>query len=176
MPRKIDWEAIKKAFESGETNVSALSKKFGPSRNAIMARRDKETWQTRQQVGNLAHSKVIDIATRRAADKLGGIDAIADDIVSDLSAHLELSRIAVKAAQYTADRFFEGKIQPSRMQNEADVLNSLLMALGRAATIGREVHGLRPGTPSVSTEEADAPGKEYVVKHPPAPALEAESA
>ena len=189
MPRKtIDWQTIRKTFEGGETNKSELSRRFSVTREAIVDRMKRDankgdawtvTRQATRQATRQLTDTVIDLASKRASKKLesvGLVDAMADGIVSDLAEHLELSRLAVKAAKHTADRFFEGKILPSRMQNEADVLNSLLTALGRAATIGREVHGLRPGTPSVSTEQTDAPGKEYVVKHPPLPAPEAESA
>lgn len=152
----IPWEAIQERFETGETNVSKLSKEFGVSRQAIIRRRDRDKWTTKQQVADTVRGKVIDIATRKAIENLGGdeklADAVAAHIQADLLDHAEIAALAMRASKKTLQDYIDGNIAPGDKQSMADVFDKVMSGAGKGIDFSREINGLRPGQPSTQKE------------------------
>jgi hypothetical protein len=167
----VPWPAIRAAYESGETQFVALGRKFDVSRNLIATRAKKEKWAVNahvsEQIADKARSNIIDMATRRTLEKLGGAEAIeakADAVARELQVQSKLSGKLLDAADSVLDKFLAGGVQPGDKQNEADVLNSLANAVSKAFDAARTIHGLTAGKPSVSSTEAvDAPADQVVL-------------
>jgi len=176
----IDWAKIRATFEAGETNVTALSRLFHVARGPIIKHRDEEKWtvteQAKEHLREVAKSNVIDIATRKAIESLGGEAAVkqqADAIAAELLAQRPLFRKAGELIDRTFDRALKlgtvddaGNPVPGQLilgvaQGETTAVSDLLGALSKFVRDTRLVNGLTDGQASVSDEEDD--GKKRVI-------------
>jgi hypothetical protein len=156
---------VRKAYEDGDTNLSALSKRFGVKRDTIARYRDSENWATKGQINDAARSNVIDIATRKALDKIGGVDHLAGKIAEELAAQPELIRAAGKLIKRTLDRALklgekdadgkpvDGQLILGDHQGETTAVSDLLNSTMKFVQSGKLMHGLGDDEPSVGEEE-----------------------
>lgn len=157
----IPWAEIQAAYETGETNVSELARKFGVKRDSIAAHIKKGNWvsngQAKGQAVEAARAKVIDIATRKAIDQLGGEQQIADEVAdalrADLEAHPKIAKLLMDASEQTLEQYIKGGITPGEKQSVADVFNSTVQGVAKALSISRDINGLRPGQSSTEGEQ-----------------------
>lgn len=157
----IPWNDIQAAYECGETNVSELARRFGVKRDSIAAHIKKGNWvsngQAKGQAVEAARSKVIDIATRKAIDQLGGEQQIADEVAAalraDLEAHPKIAALLMEASEQTLEKYISGDIIPGEKQSKADVFNATVQGVAKALTISRDINGLRPGQSSTEGEK-----------------------
>jgi hypothetical protein len=177
---------VRKAYEDGVTNLSELSRTFTVKRDTIARYRDEEKWATKGQINEAARNKVIDIATRKAVDRVDP-EALANLIADELKMGAALSGQMLVAAHKLLQKYVKGRVitkgerkgewvpgvAPGFGKGDADALSALADAVKKAVAVGREIHGLRAGEPNVKDAPDSAPGKEYVVAIKP---QEAESA
>ena len=172
----IDWPAIRAAFEAGETNITALSRKFRVARGPIIKHRDEEKWtvteQAKERIREAAKSNVISIATRKAVEKLGGeagIQREAEAIAAELLAQRPLFKKAADLLDKTFDRALklgavddDGNPVPGQLilgiaQGETTAVNDLLGSLSKFVRDTRLANGLNNGVPTETPEEDDEP-------------------
>lgn len=168
------WAEVRKAFEAGATEAD-LSRRFGPDRKTIRARRLQENWipqvipqhvPSNTELRNLherAQAKVIDFTTRKAFEQIeesGVVEVVVGDTIETRRLVVQASRIASEYIVAVLTRAKDGKIKPAMSpgeQTEADVVKSMMSAYKMFASMTREVDGLRPGTPTIATDDERKP-------------------
>lgn len=174
----IPWSEIQAAYEGGETNISALAKRFGVKRDSIAKRRDKENWATKGQIADAARSNVIDLATRKAIEQLGGEDAVVADAAAAIATNLQaIGPLYAKAAQLldrTIDRALrlgqkdkEGNFVKDALilgdhQGETTAVSDILNALSKFTRDNRLDAGLKEGTPTSDASRTDEEDEQRV--------------
>lgn len=162
------WTEARKAYEAGESEAS-LSRRYGTDRKTIRLHRVREQWtpQVTPQVGRAeikeiherTKARVIDIGTRQAVEvavKSGAVDEIADNVASELRNTVLAARIAGEYAVNLLTQAHNGEIEPASMPGEqtvADVFKSMMSGYKLFASTTREIAGLRPGMPSLPSED-----------------------
>lgn len=162
------WAEVRKSYEAGDSEA-ALSRRFKVDRKTIRLRRTREQWipQVSPQVGRAeikeiherTKARVIDIGTRQAVEvavKSGAVDEIADSIASELRNTVLAARIAGEYAVKLLTQAHNGEITPASMPGEqtvADVFKSMMSGYKLFASTTREIAGLRPGMPSLPSED-----------------------
>lgn len=181
----IPWADIQAAWEAGETNCSALGRKFGVKHSTI-AKRAKE-WtakgQVKGHVSEAVRSNVISLATGKAIEHLGGSDAIetlsqemANNVRAILDAQPKLVAKGMALLDRTVDRALNfGKLDENgkpvanqivlgRQQGETEAVVDLLNAISKSTHDGRLINGLKDGTANAdASEEKDAPKVDQAV-------------
>lgn len=165
----IPWNEIQAAYEGGETNISALSKRFGVKRDTIAKRRDAEKWATKGQIADAARSNVIDLATRKAIEQLGGEESIVADAAAAIENNLRaIGPLYAKAAKLL-DRTLERALRLGQKddsgqfvkdalilgdhQGETTAVSDILNALSKFTRDNRLDAGLKEGTPTADADK-----------------------
>lgn len=162
----IPWNEIQAAYEGGETNISALAKRFGVKRDSIAKRRDKDKWATKGQIADTARSNVIDLASRRALEKLGGeqaVEQIADEIVSAIKEIPALHAGAAQLLKRTLNRALgveDPDEKTSRLvlgdhQGETTAVSDILNAISKFTRDTRLDAGLKEGTATAEASKGE---------------------
>lgn len=189
-----EWAAAKALYETGGvTNVSELARRTGISRNALMRRIREEQWaangQAKEQLAAQAQSNVIDIATGKAIEALGGEKALealaheaATSIESVLASQLPIQAKADQLLDRALDRALIMGIAPESLTEEqkavggpltaadAQIIEGLLRAVSTRTKDGRLINGLVPGVANVTRDEEEFKPVEQlvlVVRKPP---------
>jgi hypothetical protein len=154
----IPWNKIQSAYEGGETNITTLAQTFGVKRDSIAKHRDKEKWATKGQIAEAARSNVIDMATRRAVEQLGGqqaITAAASDIANNLQRIPALYAKAGNLIDTMIDKAINGTLKLGVTQGETTALNDILGAMSKYTRDNRLDAGLKEGTASTDASKSD---------------------
>lgn len=161
MPRPTQEQRAEAKFrcEAGESYHS-VARLLKIRRQTIMLWADKEHWiipvrttepeneLVRQEIKEQVRSSVIDISTRKAVEQIASTGAL-DDMILDLTSDVRMTSRLGQSVDKTIDRFLEGKILPGKMQNEADVLKSVIIAAKSYAELRRTMAGKGSGDASI---------------------------
>lgn len=160
------WGELRRAYEAGDSIVS-LSKRFGVSRPTIMVHRDRGAWILQpslqcqltktdaKSVRERATAQVIDIATKRAVEKIeqsGGLDEQVAAVEDLLRMQAPLYAKAAKLINVTLDKAISGELRLGVTQGETTAVTDILNALSKFSKDTRTGAGLRDGTPTVNGE------------------------
>jgi len=160
----IPWADIRTAYESGEeTGFEALGRKFGVDGRTVSRRSKSEKWVViADEMQRRTHSNVIDLATRKAVEQLGGdagIEAQAHSIVENLRRHAEIETLLLDVAKVSLEEAKSGKFtMVSDRVTTAEARERAVNAAAKAIDKSREIHGLTAGRPSIEQGD-DAPKK-----------------
>lgn len=170
----IPWEEIRAAYASGETNYSELGRRFDCSPDSISRRAKQENWPTKAELLNSVGAKVIDIGTKKAIDRLGGEEKLAESVAASvedaLQRHLGLEARLLDVATSTLDLLKKQLADQKRTglrqgthSSEAEEIKQSIEAVVKAIDASRMVRGLRPGQPSTASEGDDEKRIDQVV-------------
>ncbi len=170
---RIDWPEIRAVFESGCSNVSELSRRFGVQRESIQRHRDAENWQSVSQVSDRVTDNVVDIMTRRQIEITGPVieQAVAARIQDILVGQPALFAKLQRWADVLAEDGLNGTLMPGTHQSKADVFNATLNGVKQLAAMSRDDAGLRLGQASVSRQD-DAKPTSLRIKIAPQPIVD----
>jgi hypothetical protein len=158
----IPWDKVQADYEAGLT-VKALAEKYGISEKQIRRKIKSQKWETKSAKVQAAQNKVIDIATRQAIENV--TPELQKQIESGLLRHAEIEELLLEVAVATLRRVRQQMVaranrplRSGRNTSEADEIRAAMESAIKALTGSRELHGLRPGDPSVGegTDRDDA--------------------
>jgi hypothetical protein len=144
-----------------------LSKKYHTARNTITRRRDKEAWvvepqaleqmlrnsaATTRSYATAMRSKVIDMQTRRALERVGDDNMrVAVDTLQDLlERQVPLAARMQGFAEDTLAKVESGELQASGRDTTSSLISAAINAARIAIEITRDISGLKGGMPSVA--------------------------
>jgi hypothetical protein len=174
----IPWNEIQAAWAEGDNNFSSLEKRFNVKRHTIAKRAKAENWPTKGQVAQVVQSKVIDIATRKAIEDLGGAEAVAATVAADIRTNLQaigpLYAKAAKLLDRTLERalrlgekddkgnFVPGALILGDHQGETTAVSDILSALSKFTRDNRLDAGLKEGVPTAEAGKAESEDEQRI--------------
>jgi hypothetical protein len=165
-PKPRTWVAIKRAYEKG-SSVNSLAKRFRTSRNTITSRRNKEAWvvepqaveqmlknsaATTREYATAMRSKVIDMQTRRALERVGekNVHAAVDTLQDLLERQIPLAARMQTFAEGILTRVESGELQALGRDTSSALISAACHAARISVEITRSISGLKEGQASVA--------------------------